>query len=188
VLSIARLLIVLVVLGALASCAPTAPEDQVEEARAQTTVELLSFAVREQPLIAPVEDAADAADAAATESETATEEEGESAEEETAAVEPIEVPVRTDVLLDLLVASQADAPLDGITVELEQVDSNQAVKDTRMLWVETPNLARGVGAQVTVTVEDVDYTEGDGFRVDVESPVPANERSQYREFQGLGES
>lgn len=188
-LSIARLLIALVTLAVVAGCAPSSPADQVEEARAQTTVELISFAVREEPVASPAPEPTGDAEEGVAEEEPAGEEDAGGAEDaEDAEAATAEVPVRTDVLLDLLVSSAADDPLSGITVELEHVDADQNVKDTRLLWVPTPNLMRAVGAQVTVTVEDVDYAEGDGFSVSVRSPVPEGERSEYGEFQDLSES
>lgn len=186
VLSIARLLIALVTLAVLAGCAPSSPADQVEEARAQTTVELISFAVREEPVASPAPEPTGDTEEGVAEDEPAGEEDAGDAEDAEAAA--ADVPVRTDLLLDLLVSSAADDPLSGITVELEHVDADQNVKDTRLLWVPTPNLVRAVGAQVTVTVEDVDYAEGDGFSVSVRSPVPEGERSEYGEFQDLSES
>ncbi|HVS62557.1 MAG TPA: hypothetical protein VMT85_03525 [Thermoanaerobaculia bacterium] len=191
-LSIARLLIALVTLAVLFGCAPSSPADQVEEARAQTTVELISFAVREEPVASPAPEPTGDTEEGEVEGEPAGEEDAVGAEdaagEEDVEAAATDVPVRTDVLLDLLVSSAADDPLSGITVELEHVDGDQNVKDTRLLWVPTPNLVRAVGAQVTVTVEDVDYAEGDGFSVSVRSPVPEGERSEYGEFQDLSES
>lgn len=194
-----------VTLTGLAGCAQPTAEERVAAVRAQTKVELLSFAVREEPVVAPVlepvaEEAAAAepgpagnagAQAAAGDEpdEAIPNEEipnKEIADEETA--DAGDVPVTADVLLDLLVSCAADQPLAGITVEFEQVDASQNVKDSRRLWVPTPNLVRAVGAQFSVTVEDVDYVEGDGFSVTVRSAVPETERSEYPEFQSLGES
>jgi hypothetical protein len=179
--STARPLIAALSLTLLAACAQRTPEERVESVRAQTSVELLSFAVSQTPVEGTTEEA-----------EAAAEEAAEDAAEEPSAEESVEtgiapVPVRTDVILDLLVSTDSDPPLPGITVEYEHVDGSQAVKDRRRLWIDTPNLVRGVGAQVSLVVEDVDYQEGDGFSVTVRTPVPETERAEYREFQGAGE-
>lgn len=168
----------------LVGCAQLSPADQVEAARAQTSVELRSFAVREEPVEQPAEMEGEEDETAAEESSDAESADQESADE----MADAGVPVSVEVDLDLLVSSEADDPLDGITVEFEQVDVDRNPKDTRRLWLETPDLMRGVGAQYTLTVQDVDYVEGDGFSVTVRSPIPEAERSEYREFQGAGES
>ncbi|HVS16220.1 MAG TPA: hypothetical protein VMV46_20065 [Thermoanaerobaculia bacterium] len=174
--STARPLIAALSLTLLAGCTQLSPEEQVESVRAETTVELLSFAISETPVEEP--------DAAAEEAAA------EVAEEPAEPAEPASEPaaaVRTDVILDLLVSTNANEPLSGITVEYEHVDAAETVKDRRRLWLDTANLVRGAGAQLSLVVEDVEYQEGDGFSVSVRTPVPEAERSEYREFQGAGQ-
>lgn len=120
------------------------------------------------------EDAAEDADAEGADGEGADGAEGEDLAEE--------VPVATDVVLDILVGTKGQETLDGLTVEVEQVDSAGNVKDRRLLWLDTSNVLRGQGSQMAVVLEDVDYADGDAFAVTLVSPVPAAERSEYREF------
>ena len=183
-------LVVLVLLLAAVACAPASPEERVEQARAQTTVELLSFAVLEEPVVSPdaaMEPEESAADDAEDQAVDDSDETAAAADADAAEVEPA-IEMSSDVILDLLVSSDADEPLAGFTVEYEHVDSRQQVKDARRLWIETPGLLRGVGTQLSVVVDDIDYEEGDGFSVTLLTPAPEAERSEYREFRDAGDS
>jgi hypothetical protein len=92
--------------------------------------------------------------------------------------------VRTDVILDILVSTTSDEYLPGITLDVEHVDAERREKDRRTLWVDTSALVRGGGTPVTHVLENVEWDEGDAFYVEVRTPVPAEERASYREFQG----
>jgi predicted PhzF superfamily epimerase YddE/YHI9 len=158
-------------------CAQLSTEESVELRRSQYNVQLTSFAVDDQPQVAPVEmtDTAQAElEAAATPPAVG--------EEETPAEPEAVVMTTTQAVLDILVTTEADEGLPGLTVELEQVGANGAVKMERQLWLDVSRVVRGSGAQITHVVEDVDYEEGDGFAVSIRSPVPPGERDVYREF------
>jgi hypothetical protein len=178
----------LIVIGfaMLLGCRPMSPIDRLEAQRGQYTVELTSFILEQEPLDVLIEASPSEPDAALEETtEEGTEggtEEGtaEDTEEGTdeLAVEPM---LRTNVVLDLLVSTEGD-PLPGISVDFEHVDANRNMKERRLLWLETAELVKGVGVQLSAVVDDVDYQEGDGFHVEVRSPVPEAERSEYREL------
>ena len=87
----------------------------------------------------------------------------------------------------MLITTSANEGLPGLTVELEQIGAGGAVKMQRQLWFDVSSVARGDAAQITHTVEDVDYQEGDGFAVSIRSPIPPGERANYREFAAGGE-
>lgn len=155
-------------------CAQLSPEESVELRRSQYKVQLTSFAVDDEPQVAPVE-AAEAELGAAATSPAA------GGEEILAELEAV-VMTTTQAVLDILVTTEADEGLPGLTVELEQIGANGAVKMQRQLWLDVSRVVRGSGAQITHVVEDVDYEEGDGFAVSIRSPVPPGERNVYREF------
>jgi hypothetical protein len=90
--------------------------------------------------------------------------------------------VSTDVVLDMLISTTSQEYLPGITIDLQHVDAERKEKDRRTLWVDTSGLIRGGGAQVTHVLENVDYETGDGFFVEVRTPVPPEDRASYREF------
>ena len=160
------------------ACSQQSPEERIEALRAQYDVELTSFSVNDQPLVTPAEDeeAAEPGEVTA-EAETA---------EQVAAAPPPEIPTTTQVLLDILVTSEADDGLPGLTVEVEQVGADGSVKMERTLWLDVSQVSRGSGAQITELIEDVDYQDGDAFAVSIRSPVPPADRGAYREFGNVG--
>jgi hypothetical protein len=154
----------------IAGCSRPSGDDRIESLRSQYDVRLTSFAVDDQP--APPEAAAEA-ETGATEAP-----DGEPGGEALEAP----VPTRTQVVLDILVTTEADEGLPGLSVELEQVGADGAVKMERTLWLDVSRVVRGSGQQITQVVEDVDYQEGDAFAVSIRSPVPPGERAAYPEF------
>ncbi|MDX1384118.1 MAG: hypothetical protein R3190_10775 [Thermoanaerobaculia bacterium] len=166
--AVGRSLILAVVVVAVAGCGPQlTPEEEIELLRSQYTAELTSITVKQDP--------------------------GSGAAEATAGEEPPDVddaagldldqpPVRTDVVLDILVSTTSQDYLPGVTIDVQHVDAERREKDLRRLWVDTSSLVRGGGTQVTHVLEDVDYEVGDGFHVEVRSPVGEDERAEYREF------
>lgn len=100
----------------------------------------------------------------------------------------IEPNVEKDILLDILVKSEADDALAGLTVDLEHVDSTGNLKASHRFFLETGDVRRGTVGTFSEKLVNVDFTEGDGFTVNVRSPVPEAERSEYREFDGVGGS
>ncbi len=179
---------------ASAGCGPASPEEQVAATRAQYTVRLESFTAEEPPpaveemmmeeaaeAVAAVEEAAEAAEAA---EETAEgEESGEVLEEEA----PVESgPRATDVILHLLVRFGGKEALPGITVEVTQADPFGKEKEPTLHWIETAGMVKSDVKQVDLKLEGLEFEEGDAFAVLLRAPVPAEQRSQYREFTEAG--
>ncbi len=172
VLTAAALLLVAVACGP-----PPSPEEQVSELRSRYTAKLNGFVINQEPA-AGEEMAGEMAEGA--DDETAADEqmaEGGEAEGGEAAA------VRKDALLDILMSTESRETLPGITVDVTQVDADGNEKGSWRVYLDTTNVQRGPGTQITHRLEDVDYVEGDGFHVEVRHPVPAEEHGEYREFQ-----
>ncbi|HUP42372.1 MAG TPA: hypothetical protein VM599_04110 [Thermoanaerobaculia bacterium] len=171
-----RTSILIPLLLALAACAgePEDPAERVAEARAGYTARLNSYAVDQVPLDpAPAPTVGPPGEAG-----TAGEPLGETAEAEA----PVEVPLRQDVILDILVSREGHEALPGITVDVTQADSRDNEKASWKVYLDTSDLFRGPGVQMVHRLEDVVYEEGDGFFVEVRHPIPAAERGEYREL------
>jgi len=91
-------------------------------------------------------------------------------------------PGKQEILLDVLVAFDGREPLEGITLDLSMADGAGREKARRNLWADVSGLERGNSRQLTLVVDDLPYQAGDGFWVEVRSPVPAAERGSYREL------
>lgn len=154
---------------------PEDPAEQVSEIRSGYSAELNSFVVHQvpQPEMEPP----------AEEGDEAAEAEGGDGGEEAAAAEPAEIPVRQDVLLDVLVAQEGRESLPGLTVDVIQADAQGNEKATWKVYLDVSDVHRGPGTQISHRLEDVDFEDGDGFHVEVRHPVPPGERGEYREFQ-----
>lgn len=159
-------------LSLLVACGPElTPEEEIDLARSHFEVQLTSWTVIQEPA---------APDQSAEEEVSA--DGGEVSADSVA--EPIEVV--TEILLDILVSMDVDDPgLEGVTIDLTQVDSEMNEKARYTLWIEKPSTSRATGSQLARTLEDVDYAPGDMFHVEVRVPVPADQRSEYREFDFL---
>ncbi|MCM2270064.1 MAG: hypothetical protein NDJ75_08175, partial [Thermoanaerobaculia bacterium] len=90
---------------------------------------------------------------------------------------------RPRILLDVTVRGEARPPLPGITLDVSMADGGGREKARRLVWVDTSALGPG-GEQTTLTLEGLEFAPGDGFWVEVRTPVPAAERGDYREFGG----
>lgn len=99
-----------------------------------------------------------------------------------------EVPVQQNVMLDILIRHDNDERLPGLTLDVSQVDSSQKEKADWRIWVDTSEIGRASGAQISYVLKNVDYQEGDGFNVEVRSPIPAGERNEYREFSSASDA
>ena len=162
----------------LVACAPGDPVAQVQKARADYEVALNGFYVEPPAAPEPEEESAEEGDAEAEPVEG--EGEGESAEE-------APLPVGPSILnMDLLVSTTGDNTLEGITVELEHVDAAREVKSVRQVWLDTTGVSKGVSATKALKVEIDDFEPEDAFSVEIKVPVPAEEISNYREFDGVG--
>jgi hypothetical protein len=185
---------ILLTLAALLSmatvgCRQLTPEEKVASLRSQYSAEAMSFIVVEpeettvdEEQLPDAEEAVDGEDVPEqVDVETDTETDIGEIDEP---VEPVTGPVT--VLVDVLVSTTATETLDGLTLDVFHADAQQDVKENRRVWIDTSGVVRGPGTQFTIELEDVDYEEGDGFSVEVRSPVPEAERSEYREFQEAG--
>ena len=140
----------------------------VAEARTGYIAEMRSFAVQ-----APAADEAMAAEDAVADME---------AEDAEAEGDMPAEPAMVDVLLDILVHNEGSGTLDGITVDLTIGGLDGTEKERRLLWLETAGMTKGSQSQIVYELNDVAYTEGDGFHVEVRYPIPMEERGDYREF------
>ncbi len=93
---------------------------------------------------------------------------------------------RQEVVVDVLLSWHGQEALPGVTLDLSMVDARGELKASRKLWAETQGMVKGSSHQLEFTLSDLDYVEGDGFHVEVRSPVPAALRVEYREFEGTG--
>lgn len=165
-----------------AACSPASHEERVAKLRSHYKARLIGFIVKAEPVLeAP---AAEAEDGAESESPTA---DVSPAAADPASAEEMEpevamTPVRQDIAIDILLQHDSPEKLPGITLDIEMVDAAEKTKNTWKVWVDTATLPKATGTQFTHLLEDVDYEEGDGFNVEVRSPVPPEERSEYREF------
>jgi len=189
------------------ACRPSDPIERIAEARAGYGAELTGFYAKQVEIapaaedVPPTEEGASAEDLAAA-AEVGVEELAEGAETEGAAAEgaeaegaegepgegeAVEVPTRTDIVLDVMVSRQGSDELQGLTLDITLVDASKAEKDHWLWWVETSGMPKGDQRQFSHTLEGVDYVDGDGLLVEVRDPVPAEVRGDYREFrEGAG--
>lgn len=149
-----------------AACAQP-PEERVAELRSRYEATLLNFVIRETPLVDQVPPLGE---------------------------EPIgEVPVRQDVVLDILVRHDNHENLPGLTVEVaqlgegasEELSWEEVASSARATWrvyLDTAAIGRGEGSSVLHKLEDVSVAPGDRFVVTVRDPVPPGERADYREL------
>ena len=176
------LVLSVVLVGGVVACAEKSPEEKIAGLRARYTATLNGFFVKEKPAEMPVETLEEgepvAVESAALEEDVAADE----AEGEGVSVEP----ELKDVLLDFVVRQDSAEKLSGITVEISQADASGAEKAHWRHWVDTSQLEKGPGLQYSHTLEGIDYQEGDGFNVSVRQIIPADELSEYREFDPAG--
>ena len=87
------------------------------------------------------------------------------------------------LVLDVGVTWRGTDPLPGLTVDVSMAGPGGEEKAHRRAWIDTSRVDRG-GAQIDIELADLPWEPGDGFHVEVRSPVPAAERGAYREFAG----
>lgn len=172
-----------------AACAQPTPEERVADLRSHYEATLQNFVIREEPLVDPLTDAEPA-----LEGEEPAAEEAPAEGEEALGEELIEeVPVRQDVVLDILVRHDNHENLPGLTVEVAQLgegaseelsweEIQSGAKTTWRVYLDTAAIGRGQGNSVLHKLEDVDVAPGDRFVVTVRDPVPPGDRGDYREF------
>ncbi len=157
------------------SCKKKSQAEKVEEMRSKYAVKLNSWIVKE-----------DVAQETFEQEDTTTEEiDGE----ETKAAEGEEnqetqeaVPKKVTVLLDFLVRHSNSEPLPGITVEVYQMDKNKQKKREFKIYLPTEDLLPNISKQITYELKDIELEDGDGFAVEIISPVPPEQRGEYKEF------
>jgi hypothetical protein len=147
--------IVLALAGALILAACGASERDVLEARARYGATVDGYVVRQQPL----QRGTDAA-----------------------------TPLQLDQDVELGIAVRHDVPageprLQGITLDVAQVDAAGRPKRGWRVWVDTAGLEPGREARTVHVLNDVEYAPGDGFRVEVRQKIPEAERPEYRELE-----
>lgn len=172
-------------LALFAACQKASGPERVEALRAKFEVRLNGFVVREAPVAAPVAatEATPAPDSAAGEP-AALPAEGAAEAAAGAAPEAAPVAAERDVVLDLLVHNDSRETLPGITVDVSQAGEDEVEKAHFRVWVDTSRIAPGQSTQVSHVLEGVPFAPGDRFAVEVVSPVPAEQRGEYREFAG----
>ena len=168
----------LLIASTIVGCAPKSPEEQVAQIRSLYSARLNGFILEEEPVVTEVPE---------LEAVEIVEGEEPPAEEAVeAAVEPIiETEVNQRVRLDILIQHRSDERLPGVTVDISMVDANQTEKGHWRVWFDTAEVTKATVTQFTHILEDVGYEEGDGFYVEIRQPIPAEERSEYREFSDL---
>lgn len=178
------------VVAALAACAAQSPEERVTALRAEYDASLNSFQVSERPVEAPparapVEEAAagpPGAEPLAGEGEPAA-----PAGEDEPQPAAVDQHVRQDVLLDIVVHNRSDERLPGLTLDVEQADAQGEPKTSYRIYADTSNIGPGSRGAITHRLEDVDFTPGDGFHVEVRQAIPPEQRGEYRELSEAGE-
>lgn len=152
-------------------------QQDVAELRRNYSAELQAFVVKKEPTDTMAE-------AEMAEGETEAEagaEEGETGEEEGTGTEAMGGPVTADIVLDIAVSHEGAGRLPGVTLDVTQADASEDVKRTWKVYVDTSTM--GVEKQISHTLKDVEYEEGDGFHVEVRQSIPPEEQGEYKEFQ-----
>ncbi len=173
-------LLAALLVAALPGCASKSPEEKVADIRGTYSARVNSFIVEEEPVEPePAIEGAEGEAAAATAPAAAGAAEGEDLGEFDQ-LEPIEV--RRKVVLDILIQHRSSERLDGVTVDITQVDATQAQKGSWRVWFDTSAVPEATPTPYEHELIDIDYVEGDGFHAEVRHPVPPAERGEYREF------
>lgn len=97
------------------------------------------------------------------------------------------IAVEQDVRLDLLVSRNEgveEEGLAGLTVDAVQLDAAGREKRRWQVWIDTAGLDGGGEIAARPEIEEVDYSPGDRFQVEVRQQVPPAERGGYRELAG----
>lgn len=184
----------------LVGCAEKTPEEKVVEARSKYTVELNGCVDQTPEPAEPMdgdppagvfegESEVDGGDTPAAEEDGA--EEAESGEEMAdvgdAEGDDMVAPAgpAPQLMCDIVVRYNDRDPLPGVTIDLVHMTPFEEVRNTFREYVETDGLLKGSPRQISLLLEVPGFQDGDGFTVEVRQPVPAAERSEYREFAGI---
>ncbi len=177
------IIVALIAAALVSGCASKTPLEQALESRAAYKANLNSFFVRETPL---VDAAAEAEVVEAEADDEAVEEAVEEAVGEDGEPLEVEVPTRTDAVLDIIVQHDTADPLPGVTLDITMVDGERNEVGHWTVYVDTEGLPKANQRPVTHILEGVDYEEGYGFNVEVRDGIPPAEYGDYQELSGLG--
>ncbi len=174
------------VLAAVFACGPPkSPEEKVAELRSEYTAKLNGFAVKQQPAAGAADEGMAGEAGASTAAGAETAQAGEMAQAGDMAAS---TPVHQTAILDILVSRTGSHGLPGVTVDITEADPKGDEKGHWRAYLDVSQVLPGADAQISYTLHDVDYEEGDGFNVEVSHPVPAAERGEYKEFQESGKA
>lgn len=166
----------------LACAGPGKPADRIETVRALYSAEVTGFVVERPAGAGPASATASAPAEATPPADLAAQPEtapSPSGDESSGLVAP--PAAVADVRLDLRLSHSPGDELSGLTLEIGLLDSAGTEKEHYRIWVDAAGMAGGE-KKVSNRLEDVPYVEGDRFVASVRSPVPAAERSLYKEF------
>lgn len=173
----------------LIACQPASGPERVTALRDTYEATLNSFNVVETPMVEESGMAVEVeAETEGDVAEEAAEGEGEAGEEgagdEMAEDEVVEeVPMRQDVMLDVILRKTGGGgQLDGVTLDVFQVDADEQDKANYRIYVETAGLNKGSRNQISHVIKDVDFAEGDKFAVEVRANVPPELYGEYKEY------
>lgn len=196
--SIALAFAALVLAAAFACGQPKSPEEQVAALRSEYTAELNGFAIKEQPTagmaggemaqegMAGAEAAQAVPAAAPAPAGNEMTQGGETAQAGEMSVPA--APVSQSAILDILVSRKGRKGLDHLTVDIGQEDAQGHEKGHWRAYLDVSDVLPGSGTQVSYTLNDIDYQQGDKLYAEVRQPVPSADRGEYREFQENGQA
>jgi hypothetical protein len=173
-------------LAAVFACGPPeSPEARVADLRSEYTAKLNGFAVKEQPTAGAADEGMAREGAQAAADETGAPAAGEMAQAGDMAPS---VAVRQTAILDILVSRKGRKGLPGLTVDITEADPKGDEKGHWRAYLDVSHVLPGADAQISYTLHDVDYEQGDGFNVEVLHPVPAADRGEYKELREAGKA
>lgn len=171
--------------GCLMGCTEPTPQERVARLRSLYHAELTGFVVKQDPVLAAASGDDEAAQDPPQDPEPAPEAAAEADADPPEPDAPADsmAPIATSVSIDVLISTEATEKLPFLTLDFSQAHPDGTEKEHRLVEVDTSAVERGSGNQILVVLEDIHYVAGDGFHVEVRSPVPPEERHRYREFQ-----
>ena len=190
-------LVLALVALALTACAQKSPEERVAEARTKYSIRSTSFLPQEpaapvdamdegmmgDEMVDETSDGEMPADAATEDSVDGTMDDADGDAMADAGGEGDGMATaKHEVLFDLIVQFDGNDPLPGVTVEITHADPFEKEKGSFRHYLETGPMVKSETKQLSFTVPDLDFVDGDLFSVDIRGHVPPEERGEYREF------
>lgn len=180
----AAILAAAVVLVSFAACKQLTPAEKVSKLRSEYSAELNSFTIRETPMTGAMGEEGMMDEGMEGEA-MGDEAVGDQMDEGMDAM-AMDVPTRKDAVLDIVLRKEGGTDrLPGITVDIYQVGPDEQQKATYRVYVDTSRLNPGSRKAVSDVLEDVDYSEGDGFAVEIRGAVPPEMYPEYQEYADL---